>query len=53
MLAGGFESSEGWLEPWVMLWRYWRAFSYRPPPKELKALLELVSSGRSIYLYVR
>jgi hypothetical protein len=36
-----------------MLWRYWRAFCDLPPPTELRALLELVSSGRGLYLYVR
>src|SRR5215217_1388825 len=41
----------GWLEPYVMLWRYWRAFSGMPPPKELKALLEQVFSGTGLYLY--
>jgi len=43
----------GWLEPWVMLWRYWRAFSRTAPPPELRALLERVFSGRGLYLYVR
>ena len=43
----------GWLEPWVMLWRYWRAYSDRPPPKELGELLERLFSGRGLYLYVR
>jgi hypothetical protein len=43
----------GWLEPWVMLWRYWRAFSDLPPPPELRTLLEIVFSGRGLYLYVR
>jgi hypothetical protein len=42
-----------WLEPWVMLSRYWRAFSEMPPPSELKALLEWVFSGRGLCLYVR
>ena len=42
-----------WLEPWVMLWRYWRAHSDLSPPKELRALLERVFSGRGLYLYVR
>jgi hypothetical protein len=42
----------GWLEPYVMLRRYWRAFSAMPPPPELKALLEWVFSGRGLYLYV-
>jgi hypothetical protein len=41
-----------WLEPYVMLWRYWRAFSGMPPPPELKALLERVFSDRGLYLYV-
>jgi hypothetical protein len=42
----------GWLEPYVMLWRYWRAFTDLPPPKELKALLERTFSGEGLYLYV-
>lgn len=42
-----------WLEPYVMLMRYWRAFSDLPPPPELKALLEWVFSGKGLYLYVR
>ena len=24
----------GWLEPWVMLWRYWRAFGERSSPED-------------------
>jgi len=43
----------GWLEPWVMLWRYWKAFSDLPPPAGLRALLEWVFSGRGLYLYAR
>jgi len=35
-----------------MLWRYWKAFSETPPPKELKALLEWVFSGKGLHLYV-
>jgi hypothetical protein len=42
-----------WLEPYVMLIRYWRAFSDLPPPPELRALLEWVFSGRGLYLYAR
>src|SRR5215213_6815940 len=40
----------GWLEPYVMLNRYWRAFCGKPPPPELEALLERVFSGRGLYL---
>jgi hypothetical protein len=43
----------GWLEPWIMLSRYWRAFSKMSPPLELKALLDRVFSGKGLYLYVR
>jgi hypothetical protein len=43
----------GWFEPWVMLMRYWRAFSDMPPPKELRVLLDRVFSGRGHYLYVQ
>jgi hypothetical protein len=42
-----------WLEPYVMLMRYWRAFSDLPPPPEPKALLEWVFSGQGLYLYAR
>jgi hypothetical protein len=41
-----------WLAPYVMLWRYWRAFSGIPPPPELRRLLEQLFAGRGIYLYV-
>jgi hypothetical protein len=42
-----------WLEPYVMVWRYWRAYSDLPPPPGLRALLERVFSGRGLYLYAR
>ena len=40
-----------WLEPWTLLWRYWRAWSPLPPPPELHALLESVYAGKALYLY--
>ena len=43
----------GGLEPYVMLWRYWKAFSDLPPPEELRVLLDWVFSGRELYFYVR
>jgi hypothetical protein len=46
-------SVRGWLEPYVMLWRYCRALSDLPPPTELRTLLERVFSGQGLYLYVR
>jgi hypothetical protein len=36
-----------------MVWRYWRAFTDKDPPEELRALLERVFSGEGLYLYVR
>jgi hypothetical protein len=42
-----------WLEPWIMLWRYWRAWSSAPPPAPLGALLDQLWRGHGIYLYVR
>jgi hypothetical protein len=52
MLAGDARAVRGWLEPYVMLNRYWRAFCAKPPPPEIRALLERVFSGRGLYLYV-
>jgi hypothetical protein len=40
-----------WLEPWIMLRRYWRAWSPLPPPPELQVLLAWVQHGGPIYLY--
>ena len=42
----------GWLEPWIVLMRYWKAFSRMPPPEELRVLFEKVFSGGALYLYV-
>ena len=52
VVAGGVEGGEGWLEPYVMLGRYWKAYTDLPPPLELRALLESVFSGEGLYLYV-
>jgi hypothetical protein len=41
-----------WLEPWVMLWRLWRAWSKAPPPPQLRRLLEAVHRGHPLDLYV-
>jgi hypothetical protein len=37
----------------MMLRHYWRAFSNKPPPKKLRALLKWEFSGRRLYLYAR
>ena len=41
---------QGWLDPWTMLWRYWRAWSSAPPPPALQALLDAVGSGHPLHL---
>jgi hypothetical protein len=41
-----------WLEPYVMVRRYWKAYSEKRPPKELRRLLERVFVGKGLYLYV-
>jgi hypothetical protein len=51
VLAIGVEEGEGVAGPYVMLWRYWKAFSDRPPPKELRRLLEQVFLGKGLCLY--
>ena len=41
-----------WLEPYVLLVRYWQAYSDLPPPnKELRKLLERLFCGEGLYLY--
>ena len=42
-----------WLEPGIMLGRYWRAWSAKPPPPALQQLLDWLWEGHAIYLYVR
>jgi hypothetical protein len=42
-----------WLDPWSFLGRCWRAWSDRPPPPELQALLTWVADGRPLNLYLR
>ncbi len=41
-----------WLDPWVMLWRLWQAWSEADPPPALQALLDAVGRGHSLDLYV-
>jgi hypothetical protein len=42
-----------WMEPWIMLRRYWQVWSVKLSPRQLPALLDWVWQGKPIYLYVR
>jgi hypothetical protein len=42
-----------WLDPWLSLGRWWRAWSNTPPPTELQQLIDAVAAGRPLNLYVR
>lgn len=39
-----------WLEPWIMLRRYWRAWSEHPPPDPLQGILDAVAHGQPLSL---
>ncbi len=41
----------GWLEPWIMLRRFWRAWSEQPPPPLLQRLLDQLGRGHALFLY--
>lgn len=41
----------GWLEPWVLLHRYWGAWSKAPPPPTLQHLLDWLGKGNVLSLY--
>jgi hypothetical protein len=40
-----------WLDPALVVWRYWHAWSPEPPPAQLQALLDWVGQGRPLPLY--
>jgi hypothetical protein len=39
-----------WLEPWILLQRYWRAWSAQPPPFPLQQLLDALCLGMPLFL---
>jgi hypothetical protein len=41
-----------WLTPWVVLGRWWRAWSTAPPPTQLRSLLDAAHAGRPLHLYL-
>jgi hypothetical protein len=41
----GLRRVRSWLAPWIMLGRWWRAWSDQPPPVEVPALLDHLGRG--------
>ncbi len=41
-----------WLTPWLLLQRWWKAWSDKPPPDELQQLLNALAQGHAINLYL-
>ena len=41
-----------WLSPWIALQRCWQAWSNAPPPPQLLALINSVSAGHGLHLYL-
>jgi hypothetical protein len=47
---------QSWLDPWRVVQRCWQAWSPAPPPpalQALQALLDAVTYGQPLYLYLR
>jgi hypothetical protein len=42
----------GWLTPWVVLERWWRAWSSAPPPAQLRLLLDRAHAGQPLRLHL-
>jgi hypothetical protein len=40
-----------WLHPSITLQRWWQAWSDRPPPPQLQALINSVAAGHGLHLY--
>ena len=41
-----------WLTPWTVLQRWWTAWSTAPPPPQLQALINSVTAGHGLNLYL-
>src|SRR5439155_17514266 len=41
-----------WLSPWTVLQRWWTAWSNAPPPPQLQALIDSVTTGHGLNLYL-
>jgi SRSO17 transposase len=50
--VGWLRLLRGWLEPFVLVQRFWRAFSALPLPRVLRGLVERCRCGRPLNLFV-
>jgi DDE superfamily endonuclease len=41
-----------WLTPWIALQRWWPAWSNKPPPPLLQALMNSLAAGGGLHLYI-
>ena len=48
---GALRALRGWLEPWIMLRRYWSGWSPLPPPPAVQLLLHWLERGHALSLY--
>jgi hypothetical protein len=45
-------AARSWLTPWTVLQRWWTAWSKAPPPPQLQALIDSVTAGHGLNLYL-
>ncbi|MFF4978335.1 hypothetical protein [Streptomyces sp. NPDC001083] len=50
---GGPPTPASWLTPAITLTRWWQAWTDTDPPHELHALIDAVTTGQGIDLYLR
>ena len=53
LLAQSITRSPRWLTPAATLNRWWRAWTDKAPPSELQALIDAVTTGHRLDLYLR
>ena len=52
VLAAGATRDRRLAFPWIALQRWWQAWSDRPPPPQLQALMDSVAAGCGLHLYI-
>jgi hypothetical protein len=52
LLAAGAARGTRVASPWIVLQRWWPAWSKAPPPRQLQALINSVAAGCGLHLYI-